>query len=111
MPMPIEHLIQDFIFNLSGVGWGVPVGQGQPPVYVSYFYLLTFLCHMSYRYLALTYRLFLGNPGDYVWGRDGLDAIVTQLLNQMEGTGPPPLPRDQIDQIPSTMVSQEQIGE
>ncbi|XP_015510960.1 E3 ubiquitin-protein ligase RNF126-B isoform X1 [Neodiprion pinetum] len=85
MPVPIEHLIQDFILNLSGVGWGVPVGQGQPPV------------------------LFLGNPGDYVWGRDGLDAIVTQLLNQMEGTGPPPLPRDQIDQIPSTLVSQEQV--
>ncbi|XP_046588181.1 E3 ubiquitin-protein ligase Iruka isoform X4 [Neodiprion lecontei] len=86
MPVPIEHLIQDFILNLSGVGWGVPVGQGQPPV------------------------LFLGNPGDYVWGRDGLDAIVTQLLNQMEGTGPPPLPRDQIDQIPSTLVSQEQVA-
>ncbi|XP_020710145.2 E3 ubiquitin-protein ligase Iruka isoform X2 [Athalia rosae] len=83
MGLPIDHLIQDFIFNLSG--WGVPVGQGQTPV------------------------LFLGNPGDYVWGRDGLDAIVTQLLNQMEGTGPPPLPREQIDQIPSTTVTQEQV--
>lgn len=31
--------------------------------------------------------LFLGNPGDYAWGREGLDAIVTQLLNQMDGTG------------------------
>ena len=32
-----------------------------------------------------------GNPGDYAWGRGGLDVIVTQLLNQMDGTGPPPL--------------------
>lgn len=32
-------------------------------------------------------QLFLGNPGDYAWGREGLDAIVTQLLNQMDGTG------------------------
>ena len=26
-----------------------------------------------------------GNPGDYAWGRGGLDVIVTQLLNQMDG--------------------------
>lgn len=32
-------------------------------------------------------QVFLGNPGDYAWGREGLDAIVTQLLNQMDGTG------------------------
>lgn len=32
-------------------------------------------------------QLFLGNPGDYAWGREGLDAIVTQLLNQMDSTG------------------------
>jgi len=52
----------------------------------------------------------LGNPGDYVWGRDGLDAIVTQLLNQMDGTGPPPLSRNQIDEIPTTTISQSQVG-
>lgn len=53
----------------------------------------------------------MGNPGDYVWGRDGLDAIVTQLLNQMDGTGPPPLPRKQIDEIPTTTISQSQVGQ
>lgn len=53
----------------------------------------------------------MGNPGDYVWGRDGLDAIVTQLLNQMDGSGPPPLPKKQIDEIPTTMVTQEQVGQ
>ncbi|XP_012271340.1 E3 ubiquitin-protein ligase RNF126 isoform X2 [Orussus abietinus] len=83
--MPIDSLIQNFIFNLSRFGLG-PLAQGvQPPV------------------------LFLGNPGDYVWGRDGLDAIVTQLLNQMDGTGPPPLPQRQIDEIPTTAVSQLQV--
>lgn len=30
---------------------------------------------------------FLGNPGDYAWGREGLDSIVTQLLNQMDNAG------------------------
>jgi E3 ubiquitin-protein ligase RNF115/126 len=24
-----------------------------------------------------------GNPGDYAWGRGGLDAVVTNLLNQV----------------------------
>ncbi|XP_029166357.1 E3 ubiquitin-protein ligase RNF115 isoform X2 [Nylanderia fulva] len=87
LQVPIENFIQDFIFNLSGAAsLGNSVGQeAQPSV------------------------LFLGNPGDYVWGRDGLDAIVTQLLNQMDGTGPPPLPRKQIDEIPTTTISQSQV--
>lgn len=55
---PIDHLVHDFIINL-GVNLG---GQGNV-------------------------QLFLGNPGDYAWGREGLDAIVTQLLNQMDTSG------------------------
>lgn len=52
--------MQDFIVNLGvGVNWGT----------------------------AANLQLFLGNPGDYAWGREGLDAIVTQLLNQMDSTG------------------------
>ncbi|XP_011159598.1 E3 ubiquitin-protein ligase Iruka isoform X2 [Solenopsis invicta] len=87
LPVPIESFIQDFIFNLSGAAsLSNSVGQdAQPSV------------------------LFLGNPGDYVWGRDGLDAIVTQLLNQMDGTGPPPLSRNQIDEIPTTTIMQSQV--
>ncbi|XP_018055653.1 PREDICTED: E3 ubiquitin-protein ligase RNF126-B isoform X2 [Atta colombica] len=87
LQMPIENFIQDFIFNLSGAAsLSNSVGQdAQPSV------------------------LFLGNPGDYVWGRDGLDAIVTQLLNQMDGTGPPPLSRNQIDEIPTTTITQSQV--
>jgi len=54
-------------------------------------------------------QLFLGNPGDYAWGREGLDAIVTQLLNQMDTSGPPPLAKDLIDAIPVVEVTQEQV--
>ncbi|XP_011636756.1 E3 ubiquitin-protein ligase RNF115 isoform X2 [Pogonomyrmex barbatus] len=91
LQMPIENFIQDFIFNLSGAAsLSNSVGQdAQPSVF--------------------NVRLFLGNPGDYVWGRDGLDAIVTQLLNQMDGTGPPPLTRNQIDEIPTTTITQSQV--
>lgn len=56
------------------------------------------------------FRFFLGNPGDYVWGRDGLDTIVTELLNQLDGSGPPPLSRSQIDEIPTTSIIQSHIG-
>ena len=51
-----------------------------------------------------------GNPGDYAWGRGGFDAIVTQLLNQMDGTGPPPMSVDDIKRIPTIKVTQSQIG-
>lgn len=58
--VPLENLLQDFIVNLGvGVNWGTTGNM----------------------------QLFLGNPGDYAWGREGLDAIVTQLLNQMDSTG------------------------
>lgn len=33
------------------------------------------------------------NPMDYAWGANGLDAIITQLLNQFESTGPRPQTR------------------
>jgi hypothetical protein len=51
-----------------------------------------------------------GNPGDYAWGRGGLDAVVTSLLNQMEGAGPAPMPTDNIGQIPKVKISKSQVG-
>ena len=50
------------------------------------------------------------NPGDYAWGRGGLDAIITQLMNQLDGTGPPPLSKERIDQIPTVKITKEQCG-
>lgn len=49
------------------------------------------------------------NPADYAWGREGLDTIVTQLLNQMDNTGPPPLQKEKIDEIPKCEITQEQV--
>ncbi|XP_013775958.1 E3 ubiquitin-protein ligase RNF115-like isoform X2 [Limulus polyphemus] len=50
-----------------------------------------------------------GNPGDYAWGRGGLDSIVTQLLNQLEATGPPPLSKEKISKIPIVHIEQDQV--
>ncbi|XP_061220368.1 E3 ubiquitin-protein ligase RNF115 isoform X3 [Neopsephotus bourkii] len=50
------------------------------------------------------------NPGDYAWGQSGLDAIVTQLLGQLENTGPPPADKEKISSLPTVTVTQEQVG-
>ena len=50
-----------------------------------------------------------GNPGDYAWGRGGLDAIITQLLNQMDGAGPPPMAAENIQSIPTVKINKDQM--
>lgn len=50
-----------------------------------------------------------GNPGDYAWGSRGLDAVITHLLNQLDGAGPAPLTQQQIDAIPEAKISAEQV--
>ncbi|XP_076300697.1 E3 ubiquitin-protein ligase Iruka isoform X6 [Lasioglossum baleicum] len=55
-------------------------------------------------------RLVYANPQDYIWGQANFDAVVTHVLNQLDGTaGPPPLPKKQIEQIPTTAVTQSDV--
>ncbi|XP_067832110.1 E3 ubiquitin-protein ligase RNF115 [Heptranchias perlo] len=49
------------------------------------------------------------NPADYAWGQSGLDAVITQLLGQLENTGPPPADKEKITALPTMHVTQEQI--
>ena len=65
--------------------------------------------NLSVSFMSLPFQMY-GNPGDYAWGRGGLDVIVTQLLNQMDGTGPPPLKGETIEKIPKVKVTQEHVG-
>jgi len=50
-----------------------------------------------------------GNPGDYAWGSGGLDAIISQLLNQLDSSGAPPAPRETIEQLPKVKITQQQV--
>lgn len=59
--------------------------------------------------LTLTPMFFVGNPGDYVWGHDGLDSVITLMLNQLEPTGPPPMTAAKIDEIPKCEIGQEEL--
>lgn len=54
---------------------------------------------------------FMGNPGDYAWGREGLDSVITQMLNQMENSGPPPLAKEKIQDIPRIEITDEQVSQ
>lgn len=57
--MNFEDILQDILITITDGG----NAGGRPPLF------------------------FMGNPADYVWGREGLDSIVTQLLNQMDNAG------------------------
>lgn len=59
--------------------------------------------------LTLTPMFFVGNPGDYVWGHDGLDSVITLMLNQLEPTGPPPMSAQKIDEIPKCEIGQDEL--
>uniref|UniRef100_A0A4W3HGH4 Ring finger protein 126 n=1 Tax=Callorhinchus milii TaxID=7868 RepID=A0A4W3HGH4_CALMI len=50
------------------------------------------------------------NPLDYAWGANGLDSIITQLLNQFESPGPPPADKDKIKTLPTVQVTEGQVG-
>ena len=39
------------------------------------------------------------------------DWFADQLLNQLDGAGPPPASKDQIDALPMTTIVQEQVGQ
>lgn len=54
---------------------------------------------------------FMSHPDDYVLNRDGLDTVITQLLNQFEGMGPAPLDGHRIAQLPSVPVTGDQVAE
>ena len=53
---------------------------------------------------------FSGNLGDYAWGPSGLDNIITQLLNQLDNSGPPPAERTKIDSLPIYEITQKELG-
>jgi len=83
----LENFLQDLIFNVTGMG--VAGGGGGP---------------QGLQFHLVPGNQIHGNPGDYAWGRGGLDAIITQLLNQVEGTGPPPMAEESIKELPDVKV-------
>lgn len=49
--------------------------------------------------------------GDYAWGPNGLDNIITQLLNQLDNSGPPPAEKGKIESLPIYEITQKELDE
>ena len=52
-----------------------------------------------------------GSPGDYAWGPQGLDNIISRLLANLEDTGPPPTEKDKMESLPAINVTAEDLKE
>ncbi|XP_068605269.1 E3 ubiquitin-protein ligase RNF126-like isoform X2 [Brachionichthys hirsutus] len=50
------------------------------------------------------------SPMNYAWGNNGIDVIITRLLNQFENSGPPPAESGQIKALPFTSITEEHVG-
>ena len=50
------------------------------------------------------------SPGDYAWGPSGLDDIITQMLANLEDSGPPPAKEEKIAEIPKISATAEDIA-
>ena len=50
-----------------------------------------------------------GRPGDYAWGPSGLDDIITQMLANLEDSGPPPAKEEKIAALPKIVATEEDI--
>jgi len=97
----LENALQDFIFNMVGMQFGGQGGGGGGGGGARFHFI-------SQGGGPPNFQLH-GNPGDYAWGRGGLDAIITQLLNQMDGAGPPPMAAENIQSIPTVKINKDQM--
>jgi E3 ubiquitin-protein ligase RNF115/126 len=96
----LENALQDFLGSLAGINMG---GTGGGPQF-------HFIGPGGGGLLGPAGGFHLhGNPGDYAWGQGGLDAIITQMLNHMDGAGPPPMAKENIQTIPTIKITPEQM--
>ncbi|XP_072304121.1 E3 ubiquitin-protein ligase RNF115 [Eucyclogobius newberryi] len=47
------------------------------------------------------------SPGDYAWGQRGLDTVITDLIDRLDISGPPPAEKDSISSLPTVSILQE----
>lgn len=84
----LETILQQLLSNVGGPG-GLPVDVNLP-----------------FPFLQVLH----GNPGDYAWGSQGLDTVITQLLNNLDASGPPPMPAEDIEKLPTVEVTETETS-
>lgn len=51
-----------------------------------------------------------GSPSDYAWGPQGLDDIISQMLANLEDSGPPPAKEEKIAELPKIVATKEDLA-
>jgi len=92
----INNVLSDFLDPLRMQGGGIHVQSMTPNA------------QFHFQPPIRTYQLH-GDVRDYAWGITGLDTVITQLLNQLENTGPPPATEQQVQNLPSVKINQEEF--
>ncbi|KAF6728975.1 E3 ubiquitin-protein ligase RNF126 [Oryzias melastigma] len=110
----LEGIIQQLVNGIIAPTAMPNIGMGSWQVEEQLSHFCTFVVHFNYHFFLFDFFIFRGmlhsNPMDYAWGANGLDAIITQLLNQFENTGPPPADRERIKSLPTITITQEHIS-
>ncbi|KAI9475044.1 hypothetical protein LPJ78_002887 [Coemansia sp. RSA 989] len=53
----------------------------------------------------------VGNLGDYVWGQNSFDDIITQIMEQNQGVhAPPPASEEAIHKMPRRKITEEEVS-
>ena len=52
-----------------------------------------------------------GSPGDYAWGPQGLENIISQMLANLEDTGAPPTEKEKLEALPLVQVTEKELEE
>ena len=50
-----------------------------------------------------------GSPADYVWGPQGVDNIISQMLASLEDPGPPPAEKEKINSLPTIEATESSV--
>lgn len=50
-----------------------------------------------------------GSPADYVWGPQGVDNIISQMLASLEDPGPPPAEKEKIESLPTVEATEDSL--
>lgn len=78
-PIQFEDILQEILVSITDGA----ASSGRAPM----FFMGNPGNSLKQLHLSLTHHFNSLFSGDYAWGREGLDTIVTQLLNQMDNAG------------------------
>jgi len=97
----LEGIFQQILSSVAAPGSTVSFSTRQAP------YAQPHAGHVNIEFPL--FQVLHGHPGDYAWGSGGLDAVISQLLNQLDASGPAPMTKESIESVPFTEITKEDV--